>query len=121
MLVRAIEVIPLGTSRRRSRRFVVRVKHVHVLHSYYMSTRTVRLEQESARALAEIRRATGLSTSAVIRRGLVALRERLRETASESPFDLYSELDLGPGGYARAPARRAKRALPEILREKHRK
>jgi len=86
-----------------------------------MATRTVRLELESARALEEIKRATGLSASSAIRRGLIALRDRLRDTASASPFEVYSRLDLGPGGYARAPARLAKQALRETLRKKHRK
>jgi hypothetical protein len=86
-----------------------------------MATRTVRLEIESARALEEIQRATGLSASSVIRHGLIVLRDRLRDTASASPFDIYSGLDLGPGGYARAPARRAKQAISEVLRKKYRK
>jgi hypothetical protein len=86
-----------------------------------MSVRTVRLEPETERALEEIQRSTGLSASAAIRRGLVTLQEQLRETAAVSPFDVYSDLDLGPGGYARAPARRAKHALREVLTRKHRK
>ena len=86
-----------------------------------MSVRTVRLEPETERALEEIQRSTGLSASAAIRRGLVVLRQELREHATASPFDVYADLDLGPGGYAQAPARRAKQALPELLRRKRKK
>jgi hypothetical protein len=73
-----------------------------------MAIRTVRLEPETERALQQIVRATGLSASAAIRRGVLVLHERIKETASASPLEIYSGLDLGPGGYARAPARRAK-------------
>jgi hypothetical protein len=83
-----------------------------------MALRTVRFEPETERALQEIVRTTGLSASAAIRRGVLVLHERIQKTAAASPFDIYSELDLGSGGYARAPARRAKRALPAILRRK---
>jgi len=83
-----------------------------------MATRTVRLDEESERALAELRRATGLSVSAALKRGLVAARDRLRAEASHAPFEIYRSIDLGPGGYARAPARAAKRAIGEILQRK---
>jgi hypothetical protein len=86
-----------------------------------MSVRTVRLEPDTERALEEIQRSTGLSASAAIRRGIVALREQLRESAAVSPFEIYSDLDLGPGGYAAAPARHAKQAVHEVLIRKHRK
>jgi hypothetical protein len=58
-----------------------------------MSTRTVRLNAESERALAEVRRAE----------------------ASTHAWAVYETLDLGPGGYAKAPARDPKRALRRSL------
>ena len=85
-----------------------------------MATRTVRLDDESERALTEIRRATGLSVSAVLKHGVVAAREALRSQPAVNPFEVYRSIDLGPGGYARAPARRAKTAVREILRRKRR-
>jgi hypothetical protein len=86
-----------------------------------LTLRTVRLEPETERALAEIQRETGLSASAAIRRGVVALRERLRERGSASPWEIYAKLELGPGGHARAPARKAKQALRATLGRKHRR
>ena len=86
-----------------------------------MSLRSVRLEPETEVALEEIQRATGLSASAAIRRGVTALREQLREAGSASPFELYRTLELGEGGYARAPARKAKKSIQAVLRRKHKK
>jgi hypothetical protein len=84
-----------------------------------MATRAVRLDEESERILEEIRRATGLSASGALKRGLVSVRESLR--AESRPYDLYASLDLGPGGYAIAPARDAKRAALRAIRSKHRR
>ena len=46
-----------------------------VIHWYYMATRTVRLDEESKRAPADVRRATGTSVSGALKRGLVAARD----------------------------------------------
>jgi len=89
-----------------------------VIHGYYMATRTVRLDEESKRAPAGVRRATGTSVSGALKRGLVAARDALRDESSVTPFDVYRGIDLGPGGYARAPARQAKRAVRALLRRK---
>lgn len=83
-----------------------------------MATRTVRLDEESERILAEIQKETGLSVSVVLKRGLVAVRDARREAVAVSPFDVYESLDLGPGGTSRAPARQAKAALRRILSRK---
>jgi len=83
-----------------------------------MATRTVRLDEESERALADVRRATSTSVSGALKRGLVAARDALRSESSVTPFDVYRAIDLGPGGYARAPARQAKRAVRALLRRK---
>src|SRR5947199_5200871 len=45
----------------------------------YMAIRTVRLDPESERALAEIQHATGTSVSGALKRGLIVAREALRE------------------------------------------
>jgi hypothetical protein len=83
-----------------------------------MALRTVRLEPEIERALEEIQKATGLSASAAIRKGLVVLRDRVREDAVAAPYEIYAALDPGPGGHARAPARQAKRGIKKLLRRK---
>ena len=80
-----------------------------------MATRTVRLDDECERILAEVREATGLSVSVVLKRGLVAMRDAGRAAVAASPFEIYETLDLGPGGYARAPARDAKAAVRRLL------
>jgi hypothetical protein len=79
------------------------------------------LDEESERLLAELQRESGQSVSAVLKRGLAALLDSLRERSASRPYDVYQSLELGPGGYARGRARDAKRALGDILRRKHRK
>ena len=68
-----------------------------------MRARTVRLDDEAERALEEITQATGLSISDALKQGLLALHHQLSQQASQSPYDIYAKLDLGPGGYAIAP------------------
>ena len=89
----------------------------HVLYKTVMGTRAVRLDEESERILEEIRRETGMSVSAVLKQGLVATRDALR--ARRRAYALYASLDLGPGGYAVAPARDAKRHVRDAIRKKH--
>lgn len=84
-----------------------------------MSTRAVRLDEESERILEEIRKETGLSASGALKRGLVAARDALR--AQRRPFDVYETLDLGPGGYAIAPSSAAKTRVADAIRKKHRR
>jgi hypothetical protein len=83
-----------------------------------MATRTVRLDDESEGLLEELQNATGQSVSAVLKRGLVALRESMRESTAKHPYRVYEQLDLGPGGYARAPARKAKQGIRALLARK---
>lgn len=84
-----------------------------------MPTRTVRLDEGSERILKEIRQATGMSVSDALKEGLRAARHRLGEPSAD-PYGVYRTLDLGPGGYARAPARSAKEAVRRLLRERRR-
>jgi Arc/MetJ-type ribon-helix-helix transcriptional regulator len=84
-----------------------------------MATRTVRLDDETEKILDQLVGATGLSISAVLKKGLLALRERLEEPSDRSAWDLYSELDLGTGGYAIAPSTETRQGMQEALRRKH--
>lgn len=77
-----------------------------------MSTRTVRLDAEAENALEEVRAATGLTISEALKRGLTTLQRELRGQADETAWDAYTRLDLGPGGYAVAPAD----AGPDVVR-----
>lgn len=83
--------------------------------------RTVRLDDEAEDALAEIREATGLPISEALKRGLRSLRQQVAQDAARTPFDVYQQLDLGPGGYAVAPSTDTRRGVTEALRRKHRR
>jgi hypothetical protein len=84
-----------------------------------MSTRTVRLDEESERLLAKLCRAKDLSVSAALKQGLQALSDALdAEGPTPTPYAVYEQLDLGPGGYSRAGARSAKAEIARIVRGK---
>ena len=91
----------------------------HVIHTYYMPLHSVRFDDEAEAALALVCDSTGSSPSEVLQRGVVALAKGLRRKPPSHPFEIYRKLDLGPGGYARAPARQAKAALDGLIRRKH--
>jgi hypothetical protein len=85
-----------------------------------MATRTVRLDSEAEQTLASLTRMTGLSISEVLKRGLIAYRQQaLVATGAHSPYEVFRRLDLGPGGYANAPARDAKSAVKAAILRKH--
>lgn len=84
-----------------------------------MGTRTVRLDDEAEETLGHLRSLTGLSISEVLKRGLHAYAAQASEQTDRTPYDIYRELDLGPGGYADAPAREAKTAVANLIRRKH--
>ena len=69
-----------------------------------MSIRTVRLDEEAERVLKEVQAATGMPISAALKRGLRAVRDEVARTSRQTPYDVYSQLDLGPGGYATGPS-----------------
>ena len=83
-----------------------------------MATRTVRLDHEAEAALREIREATGLPISEALKRGLRALQESVTHETKLRPYDIYQQLDLGPGGYAIAPSTDTRRGVAEALRKK---
>lgn len=82
-------------------------------------TRSVRLDSEAERALAEIQRLTGDSISGALKRGLLAAERELRNAPAVRPYAVYERLDLGPGGYARGPSTKVKQTMRELLRKKH--
>jgi hypothetical protein len=86
-----------------------------------MATRTVRLDDEAETTLARLRHITGSSISELLKRGLAAYEVQALAEASRRPYDIYRELDLGPGGDATAPGRRAKTAVVDAIRNKHRR
>jgi hypothetical protein len=86
-----------------------------------MATRTVRLDDESEELLDRLRKTLGLSVSAALKRGLTAADRELAADARSRPFEVYRQLDLGPGGYAAAPSRKAKVRVRELIARKHRR
>jgi hypothetical protein len=84
-----------------------------------MATRTVRLDDDSEEMLRQLTQETGLSISGVLKRGLQLLRERLKESPRKSAYEIYKDLDLGPGGYATAPSTDSRRGVKEAIRRKH--
>jgi hypothetical protein len=86
-----------------------------------VATRTVRLDDEAEAALEQIRHATGMPISEALKQGLRSLRARVLQDAARTPYDLYRQLDLGPGGYASAPSTDTRRGVREALRRKLRR
>jgi hypothetical protein len=83
-----------------------------------MATRTVRLDDEAEAALREIRDATGLPISEALKRGLRSLGDRVKRETQRTPYDIYRELDLGPGGSAVAASTDTRRAVRAAIKKK---
>ena len=86
-----------------------------------MGIRTVRLDEETEKVLAQIVTVTGLSVSAALKKGLLVLRDDVVREAQRVPYDIYQELDLGPGGYAVARASQTRRGVRAAIRRKLRR
>jgi hypothetical protein len=86
-----------------------------------MGTRTVRLDDKTEASLEQIRQATGLSISEILKRGIRAFLKDVLQKAESSPYEIYSHLDLGPGGYATAPSSDSRRGVEQALKRKHRR
>ena len=84
-----------------------------------MSIRTVRLDDESEKTLAALQKATGLSISGVLKRGLQAYASVADKKAPRKPYEIYRRLDLGPRGNAVGPASGGKEQVSEIIRKKY--
>jgi hypothetical protein len=83
-----------------------------------MGMRTVRLDEEAERALAEVREATGLPISEALKRGLRSLQNEVRREATRTPYEVFRELDAGPAGAARGPSHDVKRTVRSAIRKK---
>lgn len=86
-----------------------------------MPIRTVRLDDEAETNLRQIREATGLPISEALKQGLQSLKRQIQDSSPQSPYDLYRQLDLGPGGYAAAPSTEKRLGVTAALRKKLRK
>jgi hypothetical protein len=83
-----------------------------------MATRTVRLDKETEKVLSDVRAATGLPISATIKRSLCVLQAHVRRLPTRTAFEVYQELDLGPGGYSVAAASESRRGVRLALKRK---
>lgn len=86
-----------------------------------MAIRTVRLDHEAEATLRQIREATGLPISDVLKQGLRSFKQQVRDAAVQRPYDFYERLELGPGGYASAPSTETRCGVAAALRKKLRK
>ena len=86
-----------------------------------MGIRTVRLDADTEKVLAQIVTITGLSVSAAMKKGLLVLRNDVVQETQRVPYDIYKELDLGPGGSAFAPATQTRRGVRAAIRRKLRR
>ncbi len=83
-----------------------------------MSSRTVRLDEDTEKILENLVRNSGLSISAVFKRGLLALQDQQAQDTRRTAYEIYEGLDLGPGGYAIAPSTETRRGVKEAIRRK---
>lgn len=86
-----------------------------------MSTKSVRMEPEDEMLLDRIRRRTGWTASDALKRGLRLLERDLSKEPSTTAFEIYSELDLGPGGYAAGPALQSRETARKVIGRKHKR
>jgi hypothetical protein len=81
-----------------------------------MGSRTVRLDEDAEKILERLVRDTGLSISAVFKRGLLALKDQQAQETRRTAYEIYEGLDLGPGGYAIAPSTKTRRGVKKAIR-----
>ncbi len=79
------------------------------------------MDAEDEARLERIQRRTGWTVSDVLKEGVRLLEESLARAPTNAAFELYSGLDLRPGGYARGGAARSREAAREAILRKHKK
>ena len=84
-----------------------------------MSTRTVRLDDEAERTLAALQKATGLSISGVLKRGLHAYASIVDKDAPVTPYEVYRRLKIEASGKSVSPVVGRKEQVSEIVRKKY--
>ena len=80
-----------------------------------MAIRTVRLDEEHEKLLAEVLKRTGGTASDALKRGLRLLDRELAQQPRRSAYEIYAELDIGPGGYAAGPAAKSRETVQRLL------
>jgi len=80
-----------------------------------MTTRTVRMDDEHEKLLARVLRRTGGTASDALKQGLKLLDKELERAPGRSAWDIYAELDLGPGGSSAGPAAKSRETVQRLL------
>lgn len=86
-----------------------------------MGLRTVCLDDETEKALKQVIEKTGWSVSMALKQGVLALRDEVGRHSQQSAYDIYSRLDLGPGGDTLSPSTNTRRGMQIALRRKPRR
>lgn len=86
-----------------------------------MAAKTVRLDDDTEKILQELVNRTGLSISEVVKQGILALRDQIAASPRRIPYDIFRELDLGPGGHASAPSTDTRQGARDAIRRKLRR
>ena len=86
-----------------------------------MSVRTVRLDQNTEKALATIVRKTNLSISGAIKKGLLVFYDKLQHKQQNTAFEIYSQINLGEGDTNIPASTNTRQAVLEVLKRKHKK
>lgn len=86
-----------------------------------MGVRRIVFDEESQRVLEQVIQMTGWSISVALKRGVLALQDRIEQSPEQPPFEIYRRLDLGPGGYALAPSTKSRLGMQRKLRQKLRR
>lgn len=86
-----------------------------------MGIRTIRMDDDAERLLSRILQATGMSISATFKEGLKVLQGELSKERRGAPYDIFKEMDLGPGGYSMAPSSDIKKGVKEAIQRKLRR
>ena len=83
-----------------------------------MGTGPVRLDEDTEKTLAMLTRITRLTISKLLKHGVLGYRSKALEETARKPYEIFRQLDLGSGGYARVPAKIAKTTVGDIIRKK---
>jgi len=83
-----------------------------------MAVRTVRLDDDTEKILDQLVEGTGMSISALLKQGLLALQDQMSPQPQRAAYEIYEELDLGPGDYAVAPSTETSRGVQAAIRRK---
>ncbi len=86
-----------------------------------MGTKTIRLDEETEQILEHIIQSTGLSISGALKKGLHVLHREIDQHTHQTPYAIYQELDLGPGGYGIAPSTKSREGVKKALQKKLRR